>query len=573
MLSNKPSIRNLVEICAEKGIQHVIISPGSRNAPLTISFNEHGSFECFSIPDERVAGFFALGIAQQTRKPVIITCTSGTAALNFAPAIAEAFYQKIPLLVLTADRPVEWIRQGEGQSIQQRGVFSNYVKRSYELPQEAADKDDLWSNDRIICEAIDQTIAGSFGPVHLNIPFREPLYKVADYQGFAMPKIIETTQVEYDLPEDTLRVLADEWKRFPKKMILCGLLPIGTSKLNKFLKKFDADPTTVILTETTSNLFGKNFISNFDSILTALKEEEITAFQPDLLLTIGGSFISKKIKHFLRNHPPKKHWHIEKTDYFMDTFQALTRSIQQTPIRLFQQFLAFLEREKKDTSSNYKVQWLQRKKHLNKLHKAYLKKVQWSDLQAFNIIFPRLPKGTNLHLGNSTPIRYAQLFKPRSDLICNANRGVAGIDGTTSTAAGAAYVTQKPTTIITGDIAFFYDSNAFWHHHLAPNLRVILINNEGGNIFRFIKGPASTAQLETYFETHHQRSAKYIAKTFNLAYFYATDESQLKVALKNFYKKQKNNRPAILEIKTPRAESTTIWKAYYEYLKTDQNAH
>jgi len=139
MLSNKPHIRNLVEICALKGIEQVIISPGSRNAPLVISFGEHSHFDCISIPDERVAGFFALGIAQQTRKPVIITCTSGTASLNFAPAIAEAFYQKIPLLILTADRPVEWIHQGEGQSVAQRNVFANYVKRSYELPQEVTD--------------------------------------------------------------------------------------------------------------------------------------------------------------------------------------------------------------------------------------------------------------------------------------------------------------------------------------------------------------------------------------------------------------------------------------------------
>ncbi len=577
MLSNKPGIRNLVEICAKKGIEHIVISPGSRNAPLIISFNEHGAFQCLSIPDERVAGFFALGIAQQIRKPAIISCTSGTAALNFAPAIAEAFYQKIPLLILTADRPIEWIHQGEGQAIQQREIFSNYVKRSYELPQEAKSKDDLWSNDRIICEAIDQTTTGSAGPVHLNIPFREPLYDIADYRGITAPKIIKTTRIEQNLPKYMIKELADEWRNSSKKMIVGGLLPIESTKnnwkLNSLLKKLDIDPSAIILTETTSNLFGKNFITNFDGILTTVKTEELAAFQPDLLLTIGGSFISKKIKHFLRNHPPNRHWHIEETDYFVDTFQALTRSIQQVPIRFFQQFFTFLEKEKnlknKVELNRYKKRWLQRKKYVKALQKKYLINCQWSDLQAFNILLPALPKGTNLHLGNSTPVRYTQLFKTRKDITYNANRGVAGIDGMTSTAAGAAYITQKPTTIITGDMAFFYDSNAFWNSHLAPDFRVILINNEGGNIFRIIQGPENTAQLDTYFEAHHQRSAKYIAKTFNLTYFYAANASQLRSSLKKFYKKQTNNRPAILEIKTPRVENAAIWKGYYQYLKSN----
>ncbi len=590
MLSNKPHIRNLVEICAQKGIEQVIISPGSRNAPLIISFGKHPAFNCLSIPDERVAGFFALGIAQQTRKPVIITCTSGTASLNFAPAIAEAFYQKIPLLILTADRPVEWIHQGEGQSIAQRNVFGNYVKRSYQLPQEVSDIDGLWSANRIICEAIDQTMESSSGPVHINIPFREPLYDTKDYSDMPLPKIIETAAFEKRLLSTQLSTFVNIWKSSNKKMILGGLLPLDKQvsiSLNKQLKKISQDPTVAVLPEITSNLHYKNFVSDFDSVLSAVSDTEIASFQPDLLITIGGSFISKRIKLWLRKHPPKAHWHIEEIDYHIDTFQGLTKTVNMKPVAFFEQLLPYVSDTLKvsdtlvsnskssqvsdtlkvsDTHTTYQTTWKNKAKKIEKRKDKYLNKIGWSDLLAFKNVLPVLPKNTNLHLANSTPVRYAQLFKTRKDIIYNSNRGVAGIDGSTSTATGAAYITQHPTTIITGDISFFYDSNAFWQHHLSPDLRVILINNGGGNIFRFIKGPDTTAQLADYFEAQQERSAEYIAKTYNLNYFVAENEVNLKQVLVPFYKKSTNNRPAILEIKTPNVESAEVWRAYYQYL-------
>lgn len=590
MLSNKPHIRNLVEICAQKGVKQVIISPGSRNAPLVISFSEHGQFDCLSVPDERVAGFFALGIAQQTRQPVIITCTSGTASLNFAPAIAEAFYQKIPLLILTADRPVEWIHQGEGQSIAQRNVFANYVKRSYELPQEVTDQDGLWSVNRIICEAIDQTMEGSGGPVHINIPFREPLYNTDDYSDVPLSKIIETARFEKKLTHSQLTRFAKIWKQSKRKMILAGLLPITKKEsvqLNKLLKKISQNPTVAILPEITSNLHHKNFVSNFDSVLSTVPETETAQFQPDLLITIGGSFISKRAKLWLRKYSPKAHWHIEEIDYHLDTFQSLTSAVNMKPVAFFEQLLVRNpskwnaenfsspqpppegEKVRVNDNSFYQETWKNRAKKSKKTQKKYLKKAVWSDLQAFKVILPALPKNTNLHLANSTPVRYAELFKKRKDIVYNSNRGVAGIDGSASTATGAAYITRKPTTIITGDISFFYDSNAFWQHHLSPNLRIILINNGGGNIFRFIKGPDTTAQLADYFEAQQERNAKYLAKTYNLNYFVAENEVALKKILHSFYQPSKNNRPALLEVKTPSVESAKVWREYYQFLKSN----
>ncbi len=570
MLSDKPIVRNLVEICAARGINHVIISPGSRNAPLIISFNEHEQFECLSIPDERVAGYFALGIAQQTRTPVIITCTSGTASLNFAPAIAEAFYQKIPLLIITADRPVEWIHQGEGQSINQREVFANYVLKSYQLPQEPTHKDELWSANRMLSEAIDTCYEKGGGPVHINIPFREPLYGQKDYSDEPLPLIAAHIKPNHFLNPAISESLQEQWDEAKKKLIVCGLLPKQQDNLSQLLEEVSRDTSVAVLSETTSNANNPfSFICTIDGILTLLTEEELAAFQPDLLLIIGGSFISKKLKHFLRNYPPSASWYVGEEGYLLDTFQSVDKWIS-IPVTDFIAGLTttkFMEDEEViDLEEGYRELWQNKYEIVKKHHQHFLDKVQWSDLKAYEIIVNALPDGSNLHMGNSTPVRYLQLFPPNSTIHYNSNRGVAGIDGCTSTAAGAAWVNDQLTVLITGDISFFYDSNAFWHQHLSPNLRVIIINNGGGNIFRYIPGPPTTNQLETYFETKQNLNAEHIAKTFNIVYYFAEEEKKLKEIVTKFFQSQANQRPAILEIKTDGEVSAAVFRDYYKSL-------
>jgi len=518
MLSNKPIVRNLVEICAAKGIDYVVISPGSRNAPLIISFNEHGHFNCLSIPDERVAGYFAMGIAQQTRKPVIITCTSGTASLNFAPAIAEAFYQKIPLLIITADRPVEWIHQGEGQSINQREVFSNYVLKSYQLPQEPTHKDELWSANRMVAEAIDTCYTKGGGPVHLNIPFREPLYDKKDYKEIPLPKIINSERPLKSLSATSSDALKKEWGSANKKMILCGLLPKHREDydLKKNIEELVDKTSTLILSETNSNLINTHqYISHIDGVLSLISEEEIIDFQPDLLVTIGGSFISKKLKQFFRKHQPTFHWHIGEEEYFLDTFQSVTKYISMSVERFFFEFaLHFTSADMVSETTAYKERWLEKHFVIQAHHRQFLAKTEWSDLKAFEIILDYLPGRINLHMGNSTPVRYIQLFPPNPTIHYNSNR--------------------------------------------------VIMNNGGGNIFRYIPGPPTTNQLDTYFETKHNLNAEHIAKTFNIVYYFAEEEAMLKEHLSNFLKPQPNNRPAILEIKTDGNQSAEIFRSYYK---------
>lgn len=558
-LSDKHGVRNLVEICAAKGIQHVIISPGSRNAPLNISFNEHGAFTCLSIPDERCAAFVALGIAQQTGKPAIVTCTSGSASLNFAPAISEAYYQKIPLIILTADRPDEWINQGEGQSIHQKNVYANYIQKSYHLHLDTEDKDNLWSNDRMICEAIDLAKIKK-GPIHINIPFREPLYGRKDYSDIPLPKIMNIIPSENSVSKTLMHDLGMQIIHNKKTLILCGLIPRKDKELNYLLNTLSV--AGVVLAESTSNIYGEHIYNNIDALLTNFDKEE---FAPELLITIGHSFISKKIKLWLRDANLNHHWHISEDENAHDVFQALTKHIKINPILFFKQLINNLQ-TLSSIQVPYLILWKKKMMATKEKHLEFIKKAPWSDLKVFSKILNELPEGTNLQMGNSSPVRYIQLFPMREDILYNGNRGVSGIDGSTSTAAGAAMVNERPTTIITGDIAFFYDSNAFWNHHLTGNLRVILINNQGGGIFRLIAGPPSTNQLGEFFETTHDFKAKGICDTFHIPYYFAGNSETLEEILPQFYAKQKGDRPAVLEISTPREINDQVFKDYYRNL-------
>ena len=559
MISEKAGIKNLVEICVQKGIEKIIISPGSRNAPLILAFSKHPGIKCLSIVDERSAAFFALGIAQQSQKTVAIACTSGTATLNFAPAIAEAFYQKIPLLVLTADRPVEWIDQSDSQTIKQNNIFSNYIKKSFQLPQKITSKDDIWYNDRIISEAINTCQFPDKGPVHINIPFTEPLYE--GFEGkIKKSKIIETAFTETKLSENQVKVLAAKWNKYDKKLILTGLLE-PSPKLNQLLADISHDETVAILTETTSNLNYNNFLPCIDRIITTISDDEKNDFQPELLITLGSQIISKKIKAFLRKNKAIEHWHINPDVLHLDTYQCLTKNIPLTPVEFFSQLTNHIKHGK----GEYFKTWKSRDIELEKKHEDYLSACEFSDMKVFETILKAIPENSNLQMGNSTPVRYIQLFKFKKQLTFNCNRGTSGIDGTVSTAAGAAFSSQKLTTLVVGDLGFFYDSNGLWNKYVSKNLKVIIINNGGGGIFRFIDGPSETEELEEFFVAEHNTNAENIAKTFNVNYFKANNLNGLKKALDDFYKPQE--KAAILEINTPQKENAIILKNYFKHLK------
>jgi 2-succinyl-5-enolpyruvyl-6-hydroxy-3-cyclohexene-1-carboxylate synthase len=543
--------------CQENNIKNIIISPGSRNAPLTINFTNNPFFNCYSIVDERSAAFFALGIAQQTKVPTVLICTSGSALLNYYPAIAEAYYSDIPLIIMSADRPKHLLEIGDGQTIKQNNVFANHILKSINLNE----KKSLIDNSLIVNKTIQISIKQK-GPVHINIPFDEPLYETTK-KPFEFPSIKskenQSLLNEIPLEVEYLQSFADKWNNSTKKMVLVGIhypSELLQIQINHLIK----DPSVLVLTETTSNIHHKKTINGIDKLINSLDEENIKKFQPEILITIGGMIVSKKIKQFLRNYQPKEHWHIN-PKWELNTFHCLTEHFKISATLFFSQFF-FLTNIKK---SDYQNHFLKFKKIISHNHNKYIYESPFSDLKVFATLFNSFPNNKiHLQLANSTTIRYSQLFDLSKNLDVFCNRGTSGIDGSTSTAFGAALFKNEQTIFITGDISFFYDSNALWNKYLNPNIRIILINNSGGGIFRFIEGPKSTNSLD-YFETTHNLNAEKLCEMHFIKYEKVSSLEELKEKLNYFF--NNSDRPKLLEINTPREINDTILKNYFNFLK------
>ena len=580
-----PLAQTVVQLCKAHKIEHIVISPGSRNAPLTIGFTHDPFFKCYSIVDERSAAFFALGIAQQLQHPVALVCTSGSALLNYYPAIAEAYYSNIPLVILSADRPKNFIGIGDGQTINQNEVFANHILDSVNLKLDLKDeykfnddedlpifksledklerilglqKDIQTSNETEINTAIFKSIFKS-GPVHINIPFDEPLYELVDELSID----VKTLKLDSKLKradDFELKQCLDDWNGAAKKMILVGVNSPKSIR-QKWLNELANDKSVIVFTETTSNLHHDEFFPSIDKIIAPLDDEEFKKLQPDILITFGGMIISKKVKAFLRKYQPKEHWHIDEHQA-NDTFFCLQKHIKTSPNTFFHLFLPKITHHIK---SSYKSYWDSVKMDRLKKHKDYINQILFTDLKVFDLVLKSLPDNSILQLSNSSTVRYVQLFDLNKTIEVFCNRGTSGIDGSTSTAIGCAVVKKKLTTFISGDLSFFYDSNALWNNYIPNNFRIILINNQGGGIFRILPGHKNTANFDYFFETKHDLNAKELCKMYGFEYTSTSEEKQLKLKLKSFY--SESDQPKLLEIFTPRTLNDEVLLNYFEFLK------
>lgn len=560
--SDKKGVRILTEILIQKGVKRIVLSPGSRNAPLLMAFARDKRITHYVVLDERSAAFFALGMAQQSGEAVALACTSGTAPLNYGPAIAEAYYQRLPLIVITADRPVEWIDQEDSQTIRQDHLFSNIVKASYRLPAELRDEEESWYANRVVNDAVNYAMQGRRGPVHINIPLREPLYGQRVYSEEKM-RTVDLLEAAPVLLPHIAAELAGRFNTCRKVMILAGFhLPDERLKLS--LHQLAAFDQVIILTETPSNLCSEFYIGTIDRVLATIEEEEKADFAPDLLITFGGALISRHVKAFLRQYKPKEHWYVDQSEHPADTFKVLTHQIRLEAA----DFFASIGGRLKACQSGYAAQWRQRNKCAIDRHNDFLVRVPWSDWKAFSLIWPALPAGVSLQLSNSTPVRYAQLFECPQVLRVDCNRGTSGIDGSTSTSVGAALLNPGITVLVTGDMGFLYDSNALWNRYITSRLKIIVMKNGGGGIFRFIQGPSELDELEECFETARQVNVRGFAELHHFAYFQAEDELELQEVLPLFWRE--SQQPAILAVDTPGLENAEILKGYFRNLKGEK---
>lgn len=560
--SAKLQVQLIVDGCKRIGVKHVVLSPGSRNAPLSIAFDEDEQFEVTVVTDERSAAFVALGMAQLKREPVAIACTSGTAALNYYPAIAEAFYQEIPLIVLTADRPAEWVDQGDGQTIRQTQVYDSMVLKSATVPEMFTDEH-RWSVERTLSEVLQMAVSSRKGPVHLNVPFSEPLYETSTSSQI-IEKWTTVAACHHELSSDSLAILTKTWQQSTKRLIIVGQMH-PSNGLKSILENIALDGSVAVLVEHTSNCFSPYFISTIDRTLSCIPASELEQYNPDLIVSIGGAIVSKRVKTFLRN---SKAVVVRFGESFpmMDTYQNLAFTAQISPETGLKILANFLLQQPK--VSNFGFTWNKLNYYAGEKHIALTNQLEWCDLHVMKTLMDFVPEETQLHLANSSVIRYALLFDPIQSIQYWCNRGASGIDGSTSTAIGSAYrLANKQHVLVTGDLSFYYDSNGLWQTKLPANLIIVLINNGGGDIFNYIPGPSSTNQLKKIFVAEHRNHVKSLAEQFGLSYFYASTHTELDEAMEALFVNN-SEKMKILEVNTMEGDNSKELNDYFRKFLT-----
>ncbi len=548
--ANKVS-RMIAKMLKEHNITDVVLSPGSRNTPLIIACNRQEGLRTHVVIDERSAAFIALGMANASNRPVALICTSGTAPLNYAPAVAEAFYRKTPLLVITADRPSEWIDQDDSQTIRQPGIYANFIKGTFDIPTENDDATRMWYINRTLNDAMSCLGTGCPGPVHVNVRLDNPLGLMTDATEEELPRIIRTTTTSENidhLPDDIADILSTR-----RIMFVVGFS--SNLSLRNQIEQVAKRSNVVVLHEAQSNIHGcaNNLIGNIDATMCQALNKLKPEYIPEVVITLGGALVSRKVKAWLRQANDIKHISVGLHDHAVDCFRHLTHRVVADEASFLQTFNSLPASPK--GISDYKAFW--KKCSLDGLaaSTATADESEWCDFKAWHYIIENIKSGTSVQVSNGTPARYIQLMDYRHLGQIECNRGVSGIDGCTSTAIGYAMASDRNVVLISGDMSFQYDIGALATKPLPANLKMIVINNGGGGIFRYIPTTRSLPELETFFAGPVNLPLEGIAVAFNIPYFKASGYDELKVAMNAW---SKTFGTAILEVVTPRSYSADV---------------
>jgi len=518
----------IVCLLADAGVTRWIVSPGSRNAPMVASMVKHGGFDLHSFPDERVAAFAALGAAQGQRYPVGVICTSGTAAANLYPAVCEAYYQRIPLLVLTADRPPELIDQWDGQTIHQNNLFQPHTQGNFNLPTIAPSNDlptTLLSLQTLLQTAIAQTIYPVPGPVHINLPLRDPIYNDV---ALAFQHIAPTKPflLYHPTPPPVNETDASQWishttPQQPRILIVVGMHHPQT-ELSLALQSLQT--RLPILTDIVSQQHAHGLPQWDRAFLGGARGDGL---RPDILITLGMGVVSKPLKLWLKSQKPKKHFHISPLQAPVgDPFHTHPEHLPHHEVDAL--FALDQALQGSASATNYLNRWQQWiSESLSQMgdglpHTAG--EVYQREFDIVNNLLSSCDARFTIHMGNSMSIRYASWAKQSGARIF-ANRGTSGIDGSLSTAVG--YAMANPNThcvAILGDVSAIYDAHALWTNQLPKNLSIVVLNNRGGQIFNWIGGPKDVPALMPLIETPHNYDFKHLCELYQIQFARHTEQ-------------------------------------------------
>jgi 2-succinyl-5-enolpyruvyl-6-hydroxy-3-cyclohexene-1-carboxylate synthase len=529
-------ISDLGPLLTEVGVQHIIIAPGSRNAPLIQLFTSDEGFTCHSIVDERSAGYVALGMAKQTGKPVVVVTTSGTAVMNLSPAVAEAFHQRIPLILLTADRPREIVSQFNNQVTDQRAPYFNHSKGFFEFPAQVRSEGELESGIGSAEQLFKEAVRFPAGPVHLNLPLTEPLYE-------GLPSPLLSHRNVSDESQDLLSpfTLPPVPALKGKKIMILAGMGNGDNILNQVLDKILKCNQAVVVAENISNLRSDNFISVPELLLSGATSEELISLAPDVVIAFGQQVVSKRLKMFVQSLENLKILQVQDEPALSDLLGEL------------------LLLNKVD--NNYHAKWKEIELREIGRAAAYLKQAPFGNLTAVSQVLKAAPSHSVIHLGNSSTIRNSQLLPVRADLEYYSNRGTSGIDGSLSSAVGAAMVSDRQHLLLLGDLSFVYDSNALWNSRFPENLKVVVLNDGGGGIFRLLDGPGKMDFFEEFSVTHHPVSLELLCASFGRRYGRAASFTELDRQLEALL--EPGAALSVLEVDTTACENSRIFKELF----------
>ncbi len=551
-------IAELAPVLERLGAGRVIIAPGSRNAPLIQLFTGDKRFTCHSMVDERSAAYAALGMARQSGAPVVVVTTSGTAVLNLSPAVAEAFHQQIPLVLLTADRPLERVPQFNNQVTDQRAPFFNHSKGFFEFPIQSRSPEELQADLEAVEALFQEAVRLPKGPVHVNLPLEEPLYvplpePICSPVKPGDPGSKSGTGGE-DLTGNESRTggeeLLGEADLSGKRVLILAGMGRGSELLQRGLEDLLQRGQVAVVAENLSNLVSEQFISVPELVLAGAGPEELDGLEPEVVVAFGLQLVSKRMKLFV-NAFKKAEIHVIPAEAPEgEVLEALARALgaQVQEANRYQQSWQTVERREAERAS------------------AYMETAPFSNLAAVHRILGRVPAGTVVHLGNSATVRYSQLLRARPDLVYFSNRGISGIDGSMSAAAGAAMVSDGLHLLLVGDLSFAYDSNAMWNQHYPENLKVVVLNDGGGGIFRLLDGPDQMEFFEEYSVTHHPVSIELLSQSFGRSHHRVSGWADLEAQLEIIF--AEGSRLSVLEVDTTTAENSRIFKGLFKKKNT-----
>ena len=512
MYSAKENVNILTSLLVAHGVRHAVACPGSRNSPIVHNLNECPDITCYPVTDERSAGFYALGMAQALKQPVVVCVTSGTALLNLAPAVAEAYYQHIPLVVISADRPPQWIDQLDGQTLPQPDALGRFVKKAVSLPEgRGGDDEPHWYCNRLVNEAL----MVKNGPVHINVPITEPLF---EYNVAELPSERVIDYIPADISAATLAHVSRMFLQAKRPMLISG------------------QPMNPLM----------------DEAVSLVGDDE--AYVPDFVLYIGGSIVSKRLKRFLRK--AKETWVVNDTGEVNDTFMNLTHVVQGDGEAVADHIRFMLVME----PHPFVQLWDQLLERIRGQVDAY--EPGYSQMAAVKYFEANVGNAV-VHYANSSAIRLANIYA-KHPVWCN--RGVNGIEGSLSTAAGFSCVTNENVFCVIGDLSFFYDQNALWNRNLRGNLRILLMNNGRGGIFNLLPGLEQSAARDALVAAEHHTSAEGICRQNDIVYLHADGSQNLHQAIDTLLYID-SERPVLLEVFTDAFDDEQVFRDYANFKK------